>query len=360
MFAVSFATLLETQLPRLALFTAGAVAGFQAAIATTFAVTGDSVFARAMIAVLAVAAGFFVLVLRRLRRSTVSPTTLWGGALAGALLGAAFIACTWAPPPSTRPHRPGDIVAAAPASGVISQTGYRIRSLGQQILVEDLRTTATASRVFVLPALDFPAASGIGTWTLFRARTMSLPAWEVTGGGSLRFRAASDDLAADCAAWVAADRVHIRCATAVKRDIPAHLSSAVRVQFPAGPITVDGSPWNTGHATAAPVEFVAFRKGRLELLRSSSSESGPFTVLHTWDPHDPVVESEGWKAQVLGWAAQSSLEESPTAGWSVSQGAIERVGSLVVWSLASTSIGRGYQTVRTGAGTYVLEVVLSR
>lgn len=359
-FAISFATLLEAQLPRVALFAVGAIAGFQAAISATFAVTGDSVFARAMIAVLAVAVGVVLLVLRRVRRSGVSARNLWGGGLAGALLGAAFVYCTWAPPPSTRPfHRPGDVVGSGPAPSVISKPGYRLRALGQHVLVEDLRTTSKANHVFVVPALDFPAASGIGTWTLFRSRAMSLPAWEVAGN-SLRLRAASDDLAADCFAWVASDRVHIRCATSVKRDIAAHLSSAVRVQLPAEPITVDGMPWNTGHATAAPVEFLAFRKGRVEFLRSSAAESGPFTILHAWDPHDPVVESDGWKAQVLGWAAQSSLEESPTAGWGVSQGTIERVRSLIIWSLASTSIGRGYHTVRTGAGTYVLEVVLSR
>lgn len=213
--------------------------------------------------------------------------------------------------------------------------------------------------MFVIPSLDFPATSGIGTWTLCRARRVSLPAWNVAGN-SLRFRAASEDLAADCFAWVASERVHVRCATTVKRDIPAHLASAVRVRLPAGSITVDGIPWRSGHATSAPVEFLAFRKRRLEFLRSSAAASGPFTVVHTGDPRDPVVESEGWKAQVLGWAAQASLEESPTAGWGVSQGAIERVGSLIIWSLASTSIGRGYQTVRTGAGTCVLEVVLSR
>lgn len=134
------------------------------------------------------------------------------------------------------------------------------------------------------------------TWTLFHARPVGLPAFRVEGD-ALRFRATSEDLAVE---------------------------------------------------------------GRLELLRTADGEGGPFTVVRAWDPHDPVVESEGWKAQVLGWAVQVSLEESPTAGWGASQGAIERVGSLIIWSLASTSIGRGYHTVRTGAGTYVLEVILSR
>jgi hypothetical protein len=213
--------------------------------------------------------------------------------------------------------------------------------------------------VLVTPALDFPAASGNGTWTLFHARPVGLPAFRVEGD-SLRFRATSEDLAAEGVVWVASGRVHIRCATTVKRDIAAHLASAVRVQLPSGSISVDGMPWSSGHGASGPVEFLAFRKGRLELLRTADGEGGPFSVVRAWDPRDPVVESEGWKAQVLGWAAQASLEESPTAGWGVSQGAIERVGSLIIWSLASTSIGRGFHTVRTGAGTYVLEVILSR
>ena len=78
------------------------------------------------------------------------------------------------------------------------------------------------------------------------------------------------------------------------------------------------------------------------------------------ETRDPVIASDGWMAQVRGWAAQSSLDESPTAGWGVSQAAIERLGLMVIWSLASTSIGRGFHTVRTGPGTYVLEIVLSR
>lgn len=75
--------------------------------------------------------------------------------------------------------------------------------------------------------------------------------------------------------------------------------------------------------------------------------------------HDPVLEVNGWKVQVLGWADQASRAESPTAGWGVSQGAIERVGDSLFYELAATSIGRGWHTVRIAPGTYLLEVVLT-
>ena len=104
---------------------------------------------------------------------------------------------------------------------------------------------------------------------------------------------------------------------------------------------------------------VAIRGGRTELLRAASREKGPFETLGSWPVEDPVLTIGGWKVQVQGWAEQGSRDPSPTAGWGVSQAAIERVGDVYLWSLAATSIGRGWHTVRTTPGVYVLEAILT-
>lgn len=356
--ALSFVALLEPWRPRPALIAAGALTGFGTAVSMGFAMTGDALPARAMFLALAGTVGVFFLLFSRVCRLGLRAGGLFGGGLAGALLGAAFIFCTWAPPPSTRPsQRMGDSVRSAPGPGMVVRGGYRIRALGTKIMVEEIRPGSTGGRLLVSPSFEFPAASGNGTWTLFRFRPVALPPWNVESGegNSLRFSASTDDIDAEGFAWVDGGRVHLRCATTVKRDLAAHLASAARVQLPPGPVVVDGIPWSEG-----PVEFFAFRRGRLEFLRASAAEKGPFIPIRAWDPRDPVLECGGWKVQVAGWADQASLEESPTAGWGVSQGTIERAGSEFHWSLASTSVGRGWHAVRTAAGTYVLEIILSR
>ena len=58
------------------------------------------------------------------------------------------------------------------------------------------------------------------------------------------------------------------------------------------------------------------------------------------------------------WAAQASVEPSPTAGWGVTQNDVELLESsaagqsALFLSLAATSIGRGWDTVGHAAGTY--------
>src|ERR1041384_2142630 len=106
-------------------------------------------------------------------------------------------------------------------------------------------------------------------------------------------------------------------------------------------------------------DFRLWEAGSISGLRASRREKGPFETLASWNPHDPTLTVGGWEVQALGWAGQASKAESPTAGWGISQGAIERVGDEFLWEFAATSIGRGWHTVRTPPGTYELDVVLT-
>src|SRR6185503_5947370 len=144
-------------------------------------------------------------------------------------------------------------------------------------------------------------------------------------------------------------------------EVASHLSSVMKLHIlgDAGDATaVEGVPWRLDHRSER-TEFVAIRNGRTELLRASRLEKGPFETLGSWELRDPLLTIDGWKVRVSGWADQGSPAPSPTAGWGVSQAAIERVDNVYMWSLASTSIGRGWHTVRTAPGVYVLEAVVT-
>ena len=107
---------------------------------------------------------------------------------------------------------------------------------------------------------------------------------------------------------------------------------------------------------------------RFHVVESTSGEKGPFQglasgPLHVDDVLQIMLYDEGRLVGTVSfddWANQSSTELSPTAGWGVPQNAIEfrrnrdAPDSLVsIWlTLASTSIGRGWDSVGHSAGTY--------
>jgi len=111
---------------------------------------------------------------------------------------------------------------------------------------------------------------------------------------------------------------------------------------------------------APPPEARPAERDGVFVRHGEARKKGPFTTIASWEPHDPWIESQGRRIQVRGWVDQASRAESPTAGWGVSQGTIENVGGMLVWSLASTSVGRGWHCVRTAPGTYAFEVVITR
>jgi len=299
-FAVSVATLV----PRTRPLAGGLLLGFWIAVAGSVSVVGATPPARAMILVTAAAVAGLAVGLRR--GETRRPCA--AAAPAGVALGAAFLWCAWAPPATTRPAG-GEAPATARETRAPSwrQPGPHVR-----------------------PGLEFDAASRSGFWTVFDHRRVAAVTRVETDPCGTR----------------------IRCWSTLDREVPAHLASAVRVAF-TGELRVEGVPWKSG-------DFIAFRRGRMELLRPTQAEKGPFTTIASWNPHDPVIEFDEWRVQVRGWADQASHAESPTAGWGVSQAAIENLGGELVWSLASTSIGRGWHCVRTAPGTYVFEIVIER
>jgi hypothetical protein len=351
LFAVSAAGLAAIPLKRLRAtwIAVGILGGFWTASAGVIAVVGSTVFARAFWVVLPAAAGLLVLAYRLIKPDP--PGLLTGGTVVGVALAATFWGCTWAPPASTRPP-----AADAPLAPVVPEAADRVR-----LSVEGSRVVlqGRTGRASIWPAFEYDSVSDAGFWTVFQFRSSILPAWtwRPQENGSLELNAENEDFTCSALAWIQNGRVHVRAKTVVKREIASHLSTVMQLHLP-GAAFVEGVPWTSDHQHERS-EFIAIREGRTELLRASSREKGPFETLGSWELRDPVITIDGWKVQVIGWAAQGSREPSPTAGWGVSQAAIERGGDVYLWSLAATSIGRGWHSVRTAPGVYVLEAILT-
>lgn len=321
--------------PRVRLSSSALPCGFWAVVSGVFAATGSTIFARGLWAPFATASALIVLAAR-------SGRAAWIGTVAGVLLGVLFLICTWAPPASTRPGAMPAPIRHAPHT--------RVRVEGRYLTLE-----REGRRLTLDPSFRFDATSSTGSWTVFDYRSLQLPAWELRDSrlDETIFSARTDGLRATGQVWAEGDQIHVRVHTTLEKDVAAHLASVFTV-FGATPARINDATWPAEEPTA----FVAFRRGSLELLRASSREKGPFERLASLPDADPWIDLGGWRIQLKGWAEQASREESPTAGWGVSQGAIENWSGTLTWSLASTSIGRGWHAVRTAAGTYVLEAVV--
>jgi hypothetical protein len=351
LFAVSAAGLAAIPLRRRRVegIAVGIVAGFWIASSSVIAVLGSTLASRAFWPILAGAIGFLFLSRRIVRPDP--PALLTGGTVAGVVLSLLFWHAAWAPPATTRPkaanYHPAPL-NPGPADGI------RIAVEGNHIDIE-----TRSGKALLWPAFQYDSISDRGLWTIFDYRSSTLPAWKrrTMDDGSLSLIAENNDFNGWARVWVENGSIHVRAETRVRQEIASHLSTVMELRLP-GPATVEGVPWTLDHRDERS-EFVAIRGGRIELLRAASREKGPFESLGAWPLRDPVLTIDGWKVQVRGWAEHGSPEPSPTAGWGVSQAAIERVGDVYLWSLAATSIGRGWHTVRTAPGVYVLEAVLT-
>ena len=122
------------------------------------------------------------------------------------------------------------------------------------------------------------------------------------------------------------------------------------------------------YPTGRPSRLAYRTADRFVVVEANSGEKGPFRELASGplQPHDHIritLEDESREVGSVSfhdWAAQSSIEPSPTAGWGLPQNAIEfqRTGdspsdSVMIWlTLAATSVGRGWDTVGHSPGMY--------
>lgn len=355
LFAASAAGLVALALrrPRTAWIVVGLLGGFWAASAAVIVTVGSTPFASVFWVVLAATMWLLLLAWRRGRPDP--PGLITGGTVAGVILATVFWMCSWAPPATTRPRA----AALEPAPMVPGATSIEEKGVSVSVAGTRVAITAGSHRAVLWPGFDYYAVSDAGFWSVFQFRGSMMPDWTRgrTEDGAMLLVSEDPDFLRRVRIRIENRTVRVLCETLVKREIASHLSSVMQLQIH-GEASVEGVPWKIGH-TDDRSEFVAIRGGRVELLRASSREKGPFETLGSWERRDPALTIDGWKVQVVGWAEQGSDTPSPTAGWGVSQACIERSGTTYFWSLAATSIGRGWHTVRTAPGVYVLEAILT-
>jgi hypothetical protein len=336
----------------------GILGGYWAASSAVIAVAGSTVFSRLFWPGFVASLALLMLAYRRVRPD--SPALLTGGTVVGIGLAVLFWACTWAPPATTRPLATQlSAIPAGPGDYQLEVDELRVSIIGSEIRIK----AAGKGIATLLPGFDYDSVSDRGIWTIFDFRSSYLPVWECSRPreGKLAITAENEDFLSSGEIWIEDRSAHVRCETLVKRELASHLSSVMKLHIWGGAedrVAVEGVPWRLDHRSER-TEFVGIRNGRTEFLRASRLEKGPFETLGSWEIRDPFLTVHGWKVRVSGWAGQGSHAASPTAGWGVSQATIERADNVYMWSLASTSIGRGWHAVRTAPGVYVLEAVLT-
>lgn len=332
------------------------LAGFWVAIAGVAVVVGNTAFVVVIVAASLAMLAVLVGVVRAAGRLGTRLTYAAGGGPLGIALGIGFVLASWSPVATTRPaggEPPALTDDDEPGPVTIGQLEARAAS-------DEIVVRAGSDALTVRPAMHIVSASTSGWWTLLDFHSTQLPAWSVQrAGGGLVLTADTAGLSGRVMVSMVDGGVRIRSWTTVEREVHAHLASAVEIDVPVGGVEINGRHWHPVAAVGRG-EFVAFRNGRLALLRTAMAEKGPFETIATWEAADPTVQAGRWQIEVRGWAAQVSRAPSPTAGWGVSQGAIEYIGSTLFWSVASTSVGRGWDTVATAPGTYVFDILIRR
>lgn len=134
---------------------------------------------------------------------------------------------------------------------------------------------------------------------------------------------------------------------------------------PAHPVDVLMSDYPVGRPARSAYLDAA---GVFHVVEATSGEKGPFHELASGKlDRTQTIEITFLDAGVpvasialADWAAQCSTDLSPTAGWGLPQNAIEfaltgespRAAACLFISLASTSVGRGFDTVGHAPGAY--------
>ncbi|MDI1433622.1 hypothetical protein [Polyangium sorediatum] len=350
---------LVTRREKLGAAVTAAFAGFWFVVAGFGLFTGTTSYARLL--VLPFAAAFLLAALaHRMHRRAVGVVL---PALAGALIGAGVWASARAPRASTVPSN------HAPKSGTVPEGDAALRKGDLRVRVEGASVVVEAGphRAEIVPSFDYDAvADGCGL-TVLDHRTARPPSFRAgREGDRIVFAGANADFEVFGEVEIlGASTTRIEVSTTVRRELCAHLGSIVAMRLSQlrgaddgrelQTASINGFSWPSGDA-GEPAHFVAFRGDELGFFRATRAEKGPFTAIGKID--EPLITAGGFRIRVPSWKEQASREPSPTAGWGISQGAIEHYGDWFFWHVAATSIGRGWHTVRTAPGTYETTILL--
>lgn len=243
------------------------------------------------------------------------------------------------------------------------------------------------SKLLVLPMLDFTSCSPDRCWTVFSPRQYFSPAprlltqWAQQGATIL---ASYENTEGPVASWsvhhVSNSEIALDARSKVRQETYSHLNGFSYVEFAAqGKLSLSFSPCGPERIDFTVSDYPVGRPARFAYLDSdqvfhvveaSSAEKGPFKEIAAGKLDTSFViqlhagDDTLFTIEMADWARQASTQMSPTAGWGVPENAIEfrRVQNraVIFFTLAGTSVGRGFQSVGHSPGTYQNRMVIKR
>lgn len=330
----------------------------------------------AWVAGVAVAVGLGALAWPDWRRSWFQ---VGGLLLTGAVLGAVVVLAQRAPLASTRPvnaELPRVNTGWGAGSAQWKNPDGNVRVSPQEAVVW---MECGGLKLRLEPLLTFISRSPDRFWSnLAPAQTNAVQRQVIALTASQRSVevAYRDDGTSVLGVFDTGETLDIDAFTLLKRSVFSHLNTylwvelegqpGLKVEFsvaPGKPVEILPAEYPTGLP-----ERAAYLTGdnTLHVVEASTGEKGPFKSLLEGKLEGSLVvtlhdaQGPACSLELKDWASQASTELSPTAGWGLPQNAIEfrRTGpeatapAQLIFTLAGTSLGRGWNTVGHAPGVY--------
>ncbi|HEX2734311.1 MAG TPA: hypothetical protein VHM70_22030 [Polyangiaceae bacterium] len=305
-------------------------------------------------------------------------------AVVAGCIGAVISVCERAPPAHTSPLGDHPFELEAPSPGPYDWRRVS-SSLGSELSIDTqtrrIEWTPGQLQFEVRPLLEFRSCSPDGFWTIFAPGHAAPPALRsMRRAGGLML-----DDGASAALWLESPshtELRVDAFVGLEAPVHSHLNSYATVTVrgharlglrfspcPQALIEVVHADYPFG----APARFAYLDQySNFRVVQATSAEKGPFATLAAGRLERDatlvvtLVELDEHPARVLGeiavddWAHQLSTALSPTAGFGVPENAIEfgltspsaSSAAYIIWTLAATSIGRGWDTVTHAPGFY--------
>jgi hypothetical protein len=249
-----------------------------------------------------------------------------------------------------------------------------------------VRMDSRRGSLFVSPLLTFESRSPDGCWTVLgpgfgTGQPIRKRIGMNSGDGELRLAYHDEDFSTlEVRADPTGQRVELHARSRLTGPVWSHLNAFTELSFfadgrlsilfspcPSTPIEVVESDYPIGR----PARF-AYLDDRevLHVVEARSAEKGPFRELASGplqknDAITLILSGNGvpmFRVTLHDWASQAGTQLSPTAGWGVPVNAIEffrqPAAAQISFTLAGTSVGRGYDSVGHAPGVYVNRVSL--
>ncbi|MCF6314433.1 MAG: hypothetical protein L3J39_18435, partial [Verrucomicrobiales bacterium] len=244
-------------------------------------------------------------------------------------------------------------------------------------------------RLNILPLLTFESRSPDRFWTIFSPPKARLGPERILKGMVKNDRGLTfyyQDDANSILKLTSAhhnDLIEIETQSFLPNDVYSHLNTFCKIHISTtGALSLAFSPCPQPIAMTAfdypvgkPARFAYLdSKQVFHVVEASSGEKGPFHSLQQGplqrdDSLSIIIYSDATpqcRITLRDWAAQASTQLSPTAGWGLPENSIEfslynnkqKNAGVIFLSLASTSTGRGWDSVGHTAGRYRNSIVI--